>query len=114
MTGAFRLPEGSWWDWEVLGWDAGRFHLAADSDLTYHHGLELIFHDPLFVRCPTAFQDPVFRSPTATELAEAAGQFGERPGVLVAFTADAGGRSTVDCLVVADRVEVVRKLVLRH
>jgi len=28
------LPEGSWWDWDVITWDAGQFRLAAGHDLT--------------------------------------------------------------------------------
>ncbi|MFJ8732899.1 hypothetical protein [Streptomyces bauhiniae] len=65
------LPEGSWWDWEVIGWDAGRFRLAAGHDLTFHHGLEVHFLSPALVSCPFAFQDPVFRPPTAAGAAGA-------------------------------------------
>lgn len=61
------LPEGSWWDWDVITWDAGQFRLAAGHDLTYSHGLELGFGDPVFVSCPTTFHDPVFRVPTSEE-----------------------------------------------
>ncbi|MFH9612687.1 hypothetical protein ACH4MM_02775 [Streptomyces pratensis] len=108
------LPEGSWWDWEVLTWDAGQFRLAAGYDLTYHHGLELAFGDPLFVSCPAMFHDPVFRVPTGEELARAARQLGEEPPVLVAFEADAGGLEPVSCLVAAQRLEVVHGTVLRY
>ncbi|MDI3408248.1 hypothetical protein [Streptomyces cavernicola] len=107
------LPEGSWWDWEVLAWDTDSLRLAADHDLTYHHGLELTFHGPLLVHCPTSFQDPVFRPPAPAELAAVTDQLGERPGVLIPFTAEAGGRARVDCLIAAERVEVIRELVLK-
>lgn len=108
------LPEGSWWDWDVVAWDPGQFRLAADYDLTYHHGLELVFGDPLYVSCPATFQDPVFRAPTSEELATVTGLLGERPPVLVAFEADAGGPDPVSCLVAADRLDIVRENVLRY
>lgn len=49
---AVELPEGSWWDWDVIAWQPGEFRLAAGHDLTYHHGLEPVFTDPLLVTCP--------------------------------------------------------------
>ncbi|MEU6245311.1 hypothetical protein [Streptomyces sp. NPDC047024] len=101
------LPEGSWWDWEVVTWDAGRLVLAAGHDLTYHHGLEVVFVSPLFVSCPPAFQDPVFRAPTAGERERLARTLGEESPVVVAFEADGGGRDPVSCLVAAERVDVV-------
>ncbi|WP_416485775.1 hypothetical protein [Streptomyces sp. CL12] len=93
-----RLPEGSWWDREVTGWDAGAPRLAADHDLTYHHALEVVFVAPALVSCPLAFQDPVFRAPTADEAERLARSLGARPPVLVAFEADAGGFEPVSCL----------------
>ncbi|MGW0783726.1 hypothetical protein [Streptomyces sp. NPDC002913] len=39
---AIQLPEGSWWDWDVVVWTGGQLRLAAGHDLTYHHGLELV------------------------------------------------------------------------
>ncbi|WP_431772746.1 hypothetical protein [Streptomyces cucumeris] len=104
---ALRLPEGSWWDWDVLGWDPGAFRLAAGYDLTYHHGLELVFGDPVFVSCPAAFHDPVFRAPTAEEVATVVRRLGERPTVLAAFEADADGTEPVSCLIAAGRLEIV-------
>lgn len=74
-----QLPEGSWWDWEVIAWDAVRLRLAAGYDLTYHHGLELVFGGPAFVSCPAMFHDPVFRAPTAEESMRVARQLGEAP-----------------------------------
>jgi hypothetical protein len=109
-----RLPEGSWWDWDVLAWDAGQFRLAAGSDLTYHHGLELVFGAPLLVSCPARFSDPVFRVPTAGQRGAIVGQLGEEPPVFVAFDVDAGGREPVPCLVAAERLEIVRGTVLRY
>ncbi len=88
-----RLPEGSWWDWDVVEWSAGRLRLGAGSDLSYHHGLELVFSDPLFVACPAAFQDPTFREPTPEDIRVVARQTGEIPALVVAFEADAGARS---------------------
>lgn len=46
------VHDGSWWDWDVLAWDSGQFRLAAGYDLSYHHGLELVFAAPLFISCP--------------------------------------------------------------
>ncbi|GAA2388086.1 hypothetical protein GCM10010420_09080 [Streptomyces glaucosporus] len=109
-----RLPEGSWWDWDVVEWNAGRLRLGAGYDLTYAHGLELVFGDPLFVVCPAAFHDPVFREPTREEEALVARCVGETPPVLVAFDADAGGTEPASCLVAAGSVEVVAGTVLRR
>lgn len=82
---AIQLPEGPWWDWDVVAWDGGQFRLAADHDLTYHHGLELIFGDPIFVSCPSGFRDPAFRSPSPDELLKVTRQLGEIPPIVVAF-----------------------------
>jgi hypothetical protein len=107
------LPEGSWWDWEVTGWDAGELRLAAGYDLTYHHGLEVGFVAPLFVSCPFAFQDPVFRAPTAEETERLVRALGEAPALVVAFEADAGGPEPLSCLIAAERLEVRRRGVRR-
>jgi hypothetical protein len=111
---ALELPEGSWWDWDVVAWDSGRLRLGAGSDLTYHHDLELVFHVPLFVRCPTAFQDPVFRPPTPEEMLLLARQIGTTPAAVVAFEADAGGADPASCLIAAERMETVRGVVFRY
>ncbi|MFF4017165.1 hypothetical protein [Streptomyces sp. NPDC001843] len=108
------LPEGSWWDWEVIAWDAGRLRLAAGYDLSYHHGLELVFTGPAFVSCPLAFQDPEFRAPTAAETARLRGFLGGTPSVVVAFEADAGGTEPVSCLIAAERLDVVPGLVVGY
>lgn len=100
------LPEGSWWDWEVLLWTPAELRLAAGYDLSYHHGLELVFGDPLYVRCPAMFQDPVFRAPTPEERRLVERQTGERPAVLVAFDADGGGPEPVQGLIAAESIEV--------
>ncbi|MEV8225726.1 hypothetical protein AB0P41_06570 [Streptomyces sp. NPDC079167] len=109
-----QLPEGSWWDWDVIAWDAGELRLAAGYDLSYHHGLELVFGDLVFAGCPAMFSDPEFRAPTSEERERAARQFGEEPPVLVAFEADAGGREPVSCLIAAERLEIVHESVLRY
>ncbi|WBO63340.1 hypothetical protein [Streptomyces camelliae] len=108
------LPEGSWWDWEVIVWDGGHLRLAAGHDLTYHHGLEVVFTAPGFVACPSAFQDPVFREPTAEETARLRRALGETPPVVVAFEADAGGPAPVSCLVAAEGLDILPGLVHRH
>ncbi|MFJ5033224.1 hypothetical protein ACIQB5_35320 [Streptomyces sp. NPDC088560] len=109
-----RLPEGSWWDWEVIVWDGGLLRLAAGYDLTYHHGLEVVLTDPCFVSCPATFQDPVFREPTAQETARLRRALGGAPPVVVAFEADAGGPGPVSCLIAAERLDIVPGLVRRH
>ncbi|MFD5413484.1 hypothetical protein [Streptomyces nojiriensis] len=111
---AIQLPEGSWWDWDVVAWDSGQLRLAAGYDLAYHHGLELVFGDPFFVCCPAVFYDPIFRAPTADELLRVTRQVGERPPVVVAFEADAGGQEPVSCLIAAERFDVVQESVLRY
>ncbi|MFG2758956.1 hypothetical protein [Streptomyces wuyuanensis] len=111
---AVRLPEGPWWDWEVMAWDTTGFRLAAAHDLTYHHGLELVFTEPAFVSCPAVFHDPVFRAPTGDEVLRVTRLMGEAPAVLVAFEADANGTEPVPCLVAAERLEVVHETVLRY
>ncbi|MFE1774265.1 hypothetical protein [Streptomyces sp. NPDC059008] len=105
--------EGPWWDWEVIAWNAGQLRLAAGHDLTYYHGLELVFDDPAFVSCPAMFHDPVFRAPTTEELLRVTRQLGERPPVLVAFEGDANGQEPVSCLIAAERLKIVHEKVLR-
>ncbi|MEU9157006.1 hypothetical protein AB0D59_42300 [Streptomyces sp. NPDC048417] len=112
--GGIQLPDGSWWDWDVIAWNAAELRLAAGHDLACHHGLELVFAHPALVRCPTQFHDPVFRAPTSEELARVTGQIGEEPLILVAFEADAGGPEPVSCLIAAEHVEVVQETVLRY
>ncbi|WP_405659940.1 hypothetical protein OG379_05590 [Streptomyces sp. NBC_01166] len=110
---AVQLPEGSWCDWDVVTWDGGQLRLAADHDLTYHHGLELIFSEPIFVSCPSGFRDPVFRSPSPDELLKVTRQLGEMPTNVVAFEADAGGQEPVSCLIATERLDIVQETVLR-
>ncbi|MFF6952857.1 hypothetical protein ACFZAD_29900 [Streptomyces iakyrus] len=109
-----QLPEGSWWDWDVVAWSAGQLRLAAGHDLTYRHGLELVFDDPVFVSCPTSFNDPTFRAPTPDEMVKIDRHVGEPPPVVVAFEADAGGQEPVSCLIAAERLDIVRETVLRY
>ncbi|MFD3946931.1 hypothetical protein [Streptomyces sp. NPDC058579] len=105
--GVLRLPEGSWWDWEVVDYNGSRLRLGAGHDLTYHHLLEVVFTDVSYLRCPTMFTDAEFRAPTREEVAEAARLLGEEPPVLVAFEADAGSGRPTPCLIAADAVDVV-------
>ncbi|MFF1918623.1 hypothetical protein ACFVYE_45420 [Streptomyces sp. NPDC058239] len=109
-----QLPEGSWWDWDVISWNAGQLRLAAGHDLTYHHGLELVFDDPVFVSCPSSFRDPTFRTPSSDELLQVTRQLGGELPVVVAFEADAGGQEPVSCLIAAERLEIVQETVLRY
>ncbi|MCX5268639.1 hypothetical protein [Streptomyces sp. NBC_00199] len=111
---AVGLPDGSWWDRDVVAWPSGEFRPAAGADLADHHGLERVFADPAYVACPAAFHDPVFREPTPGELASPDRRLGERPPVVAAFDGDAGGPGPTPCLVAAQRLEIVREHVLRH
>ncbi|MFE9654937.1 hypothetical protein [Micromonospora sp. NPDC006431] len=110
-----RLPEGSWWDWEVLGWNRSELRLAAGYDLTYHHGLELVFTDVDYLACPTRFSDPWFREPTSGERETVRRYVGEEPPVVVAFDVDAeDGCGVVPCVVAAASVGIVKGLVYRY
>ncbi|MFJ5218493.1 hypothetical protein ACIP98_27700 [Streptomyces sp. NPDC088354] len=111
---AVELPKGSWWDRDVVAWQPGEFRLAAGHDLTYHHGLEPVFTDPLLVACPASFHDPEFRAPAPDGVLAVERRLGGRPPVLVAFEAGAGGPGPVSCLVAAERLDVVHGTVLRH
>ncbi|MEU5054926.1 MULTISPECIES: hypothetical protein [unclassified Streptomyces] len=109
-----QLPQGSWWDWDVVAWDPGRLCLGAGHDISYAHGLELVFTDPVFVVCPAAFHDPTFREPTVDEVGLVARGLGETPPVLVAFDADGGGPTLVSGLVAAGRLDIVQGIVFRY
>ncbi|GAA1367742.1 hypothetical protein [Streptomyces beijiangensis] len=109
-----RLPEGSWWDWDVVEWNAGRLRLGAGHDISYAHHLELVFADPLFVVCPTTFHDPAFREPTVDEVRLIAGQVGETPPVVLAFEAGAGGPYQASCLIAAGQLDIVQGTVFRY
>ncbi|WP_052509387.1 hypothetical protein [Kitasatospora griseola] len=108
------LPEGSWWDWDVVSWDPSRLVLGAGHDLTYHHLLELHFEEPEWVACPAFFQDPVFRAPTPAETTRVRDRLGTAPSVLIAFTADAGGPEPAEGLIAAGRLRVVEGRVYRY
>ncbi|MET9658539.1 hypothetical protein [Streptomyces sp. NPDC006510] len=98
----------------MVAWNAGQLRLAAGHDLTYHHGLELVFADPVFASCPSSFQDPTFRAPSPDELLEVTRGLGGQLPVMVAFEADAGGQEPVSCLIAAERFEIVQETVLRY
>ncbi|MFG2987282.1 hypothetical protein ACGFYQ_39625 [Streptomyces sp. NPDC048258] len=114
LRAVVQLPEGNWWDWDVVAWDGGQFRLAAGHDLSYYHDLELVFRDPFIVSCPSGFYDPAFRAPSPDELQQLARQLGEEPPVVVAFEADAGGQDPVSCLIAAERLDIVQETVLRY
>ncbi|MFH8371817.1 hypothetical protein [Streptomyces sp. NPDC018031] len=109
-----QLPAGSWWDWDVVAWSASQLRLAAGHDVTYHHGLELVFDDPIFVSCPTSFHDPIFRAPSSDEILKVTRHFGGDPLVVIAFEADAGGQEPVSCLIAAEGLVIVQETVLRY
>lgn len=109
-----QLPEGPWSDWDVVAWSAGQLRLAAGHDLTYHHGLELVFDDPAFVNCPSSFHDPTFRAASPDEISQVTRHLGGELPVVVAFEADAGGQEPVSCLIAAGRLEIVQETVLRY
>ncbi|MEV6398490.1 hypothetical protein AB0M39_27565 [Streptomyces sp. NPDC051907] len=111
---AIQLPEGSWWEWDVVAWDSGQLRLLPGHDLAYRHGLELVSGDPVFVSCPPAFHDPPFRAPSPDELLRVTRQLGGKPPVVVAFEADAGGQEPVSCLIAAERLDIVQETVLRY
>ncbi|WP_074308076.1 hypothetical protein [Micromonospora cremea] len=92
----------------MLHFDGSQLRLAAGHDLTYHHGLEVIFTDVAYMACPTQFWDPRFRDPTLDERALVRRHVGEESPVVVAFDVDApAGGDLPSCLVAAGSVEVV-------
>ncbi len=109
-----QLPEGSWWDWDVVEWNAGRLRLGAGQDLSYAHHLELVFADPVLVRCPSSFHDPVFRAPTPAEIRLVVAQVGETPPVVLAFEADAGGAEPASGLIAAGGLAIDQGTVFRY
>lgn len=98
----------------MVAWIAGQLRIGAGNDLTYHHGLELVFHDPVLVKCPTVFHDSVFREPTQAEKSLVVRRIGEAPPVIVAFEADAGGQEPATALIAAEQPEVVHGIVFRY
>jgi hypothetical protein len=107
------LPDGSWWDWDVVGWDRRELRLAAGPDLAHAHHLEVVFTAPGYVCCPAEFSDPVFRSPSADEVAMVTRFLDAEPGVLVAFDAE-GAATTLPGLIAADAVRIDRGTVYRY
>lgn len=99
-----QLPEGCWSDWGVLEWFGGTLKLAAGFDLDLHHSLELHFTEASFVVCPSRFDEPVFREPTAGERALAPGA-----PLLTAFD-HSGGTG----LIAARKLRVVEGIVYRY
>ncbi|MFB7466115.1 hypothetical protein ACFCZ1_21890 [Streptomyces sp. NPDC056224] len=101
----------------MIAWDGRQFRLAAGHDLTYHHGLELVLREPVFISCPSSFHDPTFRAPSPAELRQLACQLGEKPenpSVVVAFEADADGQQPVPCPFAAERLNIVQETVPRY
>jgi hypothetical protein len=110
-----RLPGGSWWDWEVVGWDRATLCLAAGADLTYHHDLEVCFAGVVYGACPESFADPVFREPGDTEQALLRHLDSDVQLQVYAFDVDPpGGNGLLACVIVAALVEVVPGVVYRY
>ncbi|WP_328974095.1 hypothetical protein [Streptomyces canus] len=109
-----QLPQGSWWDWDVVEWNAGTLRLGAGHNISYVHHLELVFADPALVRCPATFHDPVFRAPVPEEVRLVTDQVGQTPPVVLAFEADAGGTDWASCLIAAGQLEIVQGTVFRY
>ena len=115
MIRVIELPEGSWWDWDVLEFDGSRLRLAAGYDLTYHHGLEVVFTDVEYLACPAKFSEPRFREPTPSEGELVRRHVGETPPLVMAFdVASPVGGDPLPCLVAAASVEVVLGVVYRY
>ncbi|GLW29203.1 hypothetical protein [Actinoplanes regularis] len=109
------LPQGPWWDWDLHEFNNSRLRLAANYDLTYYHGLELVFTDVAYLACPTQFSDPTFRQPTKAERDLARRFAGEEPPLVVAFDVESEeGYGLLPCLVAAESVEVVVGTVYRY
>ena len=109
-----QLPEGSWRDWDVTSCSDGELRLAAGTDLSRHHGLELVFRNTLYVACPSLFRRPVFRSPTAFERTLVGQSAGREAPVLVAFDIADDERGSLPCLIAAEEVEVRQGTVFRY
>ncbi|WP_194899417.1 hypothetical protein [Catenulispora pinisilvae] len=106
------IPDGNWWDWDVVAWDGARFVIGSNYDLSYSHSLELVFTDPVYVQCPALFHDPVFREPTPEE-ERLVRRTGEPFPVLVAFEAECGC-APMTGLIAAGGLEIVTGPVLRY
>lgn len=102
-----------WWDWQVASWDGVSLTLIADNDLTYHHSVEVLFEDAVYVKLPASFSHPVFRDPTSHEIEIVQAAVGEVPELVAAWDTDADdpGRA---CLIAAASVSVVEELVLHY
>ena len=115
MAGMIELPESSWWDWDILYFDGSHLCMAAGSDLTYHHTLEVVFSDVVYLACPISFQHPRFREPTLRERALVQRHVGEEPPLIVAFDVEApAGEEPLACLVAAGSVESLPGVVYRY
>lgn len=109
-----QLPEGSWRDWDVTSCSDGELRLAAGTDLSRDHGLELVFQEAVYVACPSLFHTPVFRPPTAFECELVRQSVGREVPVLVAFDIADAERGKLPCLIGAERVEVRQGTVFRY
>ncbi|WP_436532471.1 hypothetical protein [Actinoplanes sp. HUAS TT8] len=113
----YGIPEAaSTWDWEVHQFDGSRLRLAADNDLTYAHGLEVVLTDLAYMACPTQFTNPRFREPTPAERRLVQRHCGDEPAVILAFDVESAHRldEWLPCLIAADAIQVVPGTVYRY
>ena len=104
-----------WPDWDLFSWNGWELRLAAGTDLSYHHGLELVFAGVSYLACPAQFHDPRFREPTPQERDTVLRYVGEPPPVVVAFDIEAeSGGGVLPCIVAAEGLEVVTGMVYRY
>lgn len=109
------VPEGSWWEWELLSWNGSELRLAAGYDLAYHHDMELVFTEVSYLACPTRFSHARFREPTPGECDTVRRYVGETPPVVAAFDVEAEfGGGNLPCVVAADDLDVVLGTVYRY
>jgi hypothetical protein len=89
--------------------------LAAGSDLTYHHDLEVCFSGAVYVACPESFSDPVFREPSDTDRELLRHLDSDVPLQVYAFDVDPpGGNELMACVIVAASVQIVPGVVYRY
>jgi hypothetical protein len=72
----------SGWEWSVSTWAADELTLIADTDLSYHHQVEITFSGVNFVSLPADFYDARFGAASTAELAELGARLGDDPDLI--------------------------------
>ena len=110
-----QLPEGSWRDWDVTSCSDGELRLAAGTDLSRDHGLELVFQECRIRRVPIVV--PHTGLPAADRLrvrtwcgSPWAGRF----RCWSRSTSPTPSGASLPCLIGAERVEVRQGTVFRY